>query len=125
MIPSGVSNLASYTFAGCYNLTSITCQRQTAPTASYGTFGYSTYSPYYYVGYGTRSTGNNTLNILPNATGYDTGYWSSPLRNASYCGFNVKYIGDPCYVTFDATPGCFEEGISGNIRYVKLVVDEM
>lgn len=125
VIPTGVSTLASYAFAGCYNLTSITCQRQTAPTASYGTFGYSTYSPYYYVGYGTRSTGNNTLNILPNATGYDTGYWNSPLRNASYCGFNVKYIGDPCYVTFDAAPGNFAEGISGNVRYVKLVVDEM
>lgn len=89
-IPSSVTNIGNYALAGCYRLSVINALRSTAPSiASTYAFGYSASSNQYsgYTGYSTR--GSNRLNVPTGATGYSTGAWSSPLQNASYCGFTL------------------------------------
>jgi surface protein len=85
---SSVTNI-DYMFSGCKNLKTIKLGDMTANTkASKYTFGNS-YSSY--VGYNSRSTGENKLYVPVGATGYDTGYWLDPLQNTSKCGFTVVY----------------------------------
>lgn len=43
-----------------------------------------------YTGGNTASTGENTLYVPADATGYDTGYWLDPLQNAEKCGFTLS-----------------------------------
>ena len=89
-IPSSVTNIGTYALAGCYRLSVINALRSAAPSvASTYAFGYSGSTNQYsgYTGYSTR--GSNKLNVPAGATGYSSGAWSSPLQNASNCGFSL------------------------------------
>lgn len=91
-LPSTCASLGTYCFAGCRQIKDLTCNRIAAPSTSTYTFGSSTGSgTNTYTGYTTR--GSNTLWVKQGATGYDSGLWSSPLQNASYCGFTKKVSG--------------------------------
>jgi hypothetical protein len=57
-------------------------------TVASGTFGYNAST---WVGYNTRSTGENKLYVPSGATRYNSGYWSDPLCNADKCGFTISY----------------------------------
>lgn len=71
----------------CVNLTKLYFYPTTAPSVTSSTF-YN--SGTLYVGKNTASTGENTLYVPANATGYDTGYWLDPLQNADKCGFKLS-----------------------------------
>lgn len=71
----------------CVNLTKLYFYPTTAPSVTSSTF-YS--SGTLYVGKNTASTGENTLYVPADATGYDTGYWLDPLQNADKCGFKLS-----------------------------------
>ena len=83
--PSSLTALRALVVAP--NLKKITCRATAAPTCAEGTFGQSDNS---YAGKNTASTGENTLYVPADATGYDTGYWLDPLQNAEKCGFTLS-----------------------------------
>ena len=69
------------------NLKTIIMPWKTAFTPGPTTFGGSASS---YVGYNTRSTGQNRLYVPADSVGYDTSSWKSTLCNSSYCGFTLS-----------------------------------
>ena len=85
---SNVTNWGA-TFYYCSKLKSIKLGDKVANTKiSSSTFGsYNTN----FMGYDTRSTGQNKLYVPVDATGYDTGYWLDPLQNKDECGFTIVY----------------------------------
>lgn len=75
------------TFQFSQSLKTIIFPISTAPSPNVYTFGNTTSG---YVGYNTRSTGENKFYIPADATGYDTGYWLDPLQNSEKCGFTLE-----------------------------------
>jgi hypothetical protein len=84
-IGSGVTSLGGMALSGCKNLTSITCKANKAPSTASNSFGTGSST---YTGYNTR--GQNKLYVYSNATGYNSGGWSSPLCDSSKCGFTLS-----------------------------------
>lgn len=75
------------TFQFDQSLKTIICPISAAPDPNVYTFGNTTSG---YVGYNTRSTGENKFYVPADATGYDTGYWLDPLQNSEKCGFTIE-----------------------------------
>ena len=71
----------------CVNLKKMYVYCTAAPGVYSSTFYSSSGS---YVGMNTASTGENTLYVPVDATGYDTSYWLDPLQNAKKCGFTLS-----------------------------------
>lgn len=86
-LSNNISQIPSYAFSGCLNLSSISIACLTAPSVSSSAFGSSRK---YYTGRNTYDTGENMLYIPQGATGYDTSYWLDPLCNSSKCGFTLS-----------------------------------
>jgi hypothetical protein len=86
-LPEGVTSLGGRCFDCCTNLTSITSLALAAPTLGSNVFGDSTSN---YTGRHTYNTGENTLYVPADATGYEEGQWLDPLCNAEKCGFTLS-----------------------------------
>lgn len=69
-----------------YNLSSIYLPVSAAPEITYNTFSNGSK----YTGKNIASSGENTLYVPADATGYDTGYWASTLLNTDMCGFTIS-----------------------------------
>ena len=86
-LSNNISQIPSYAFSGCPNLSSISIACLTAPSVSSSAFGSS---KTYYTGRNTYNTGENMLYVPQGATGYDTSYWLNPLCDSSKCGFTLS-----------------------------------
>lgn len=89
-IPNTVTSFGTNVFAGCRWTTSIYLNWNVAPNITSSFFGTdgSTRNNYY-TGYITR--GGNELHVPIGSTGYDSGYWLSPLQDTEKCGFSIIY----------------------------------
>lgn len=84
-IPSTFTGSMSY-LQRCVSLKTIFCRVLTAPSTNNNTFGWNDTA----VGRNTYDTGENTLYVPANSTGYDTSYWASALCNPDQCGFTLS-----------------------------------
>ena len=78
---------SSISIAGLLNLKNIILHNLSAPSVSDTSFGSSASN---YTGYTNRAAGTNALIVPSNATGFDTGYWLSPLCDANCGGFTLQ-----------------------------------
>ena len=85
-IPSGIRSIENSCFSSCVNLKDISCESAQAPSVTSTTFGDSTST---YTGRNSYNTGENTLRVPQNATGYEASYWGSVLLDATKCGFKA------------------------------------
>ena len=88
-LPSSLTSIGDYAFAGCYNVNSLSSHSDVAPTVYANTFGSSTSN-------GTDAyTGNNkkSANLsrlyVNTPSNYKTSYWNSVLLDSSKCNFKV------------------------------------
>ena len=89
VIPAKVIIIASAAFAGCSNLSKISCLCAVAPNAGSAFYDLNVESGLY-TGRNTYNTGENRLYIPSNGMGYDSGGWLDPLQNAEKCGFTLS-----------------------------------
>ena len=78
---------SSISIAGLLNLKNLILHNLSAPSVSATSFGSSASD---YTGYTNRAAGTNALIVPSNATGFDLGYWLSPLCDANYGGFTLQ-----------------------------------
>ena len=83
-----VTDIGPRVFLGCLSLKNISIYTNSAPTVEYANaFGTSNTE---YVGRNTYNTGENTIYVPADATGYETGAWLDPLCNSEKCGFTLS-----------------------------------
>ena len=85
-LPSTLTSLGSKCLQGLVNVSVIRSNATAAPSTSSDTFGNVNFTSTW-VGYNTKSSGNNTLYVPAGATGYTSNYWNDWLLNSSRCGF--------------------------------------
>lgn len=87
-LPSSLTSIGDYTFAGCYNMNQISAYRDTAPTVWANTFGSSTSNgTTAYTGNNKRSAGTSKL-YVNTPSNYKTSYWQSVLLDSSKSNFS-------------------------------------
>lgn len=82
-----VTDIERHGFSGCLSLKNISIYTNSAPTAAVGAFGTDNTE---YVGRNTYNTGENTIYVPADATGYETGEWLDPLCSSEKCGFTLS-----------------------------------
>lgn len=78
---------SSISIAGLLNLKNLILHNLSAPSVSSTSFGSSASD---YTGYNNRAASTNALIVPSTATGFDTGYWLSPLCDANCGGFTLQ-----------------------------------
>lgn len=88
-VPSTVTTIGNGAFQGAIRLRNLRFYPNSAPSLGSNAFGSTTVSTA--TGYNTRNEGTNEFHVPVDATGYNSGLYSSRLQNVSYCGFTVIY----------------------------------
>ena len=88
-VPSTVTTIGNGAFQGAIRLRNLRFYPDSAPSLGSNAFGSTTVSTA--TGYNTRNEGTNEFHVPVDATGYNSGLYSSRLQNVSYCGFTVIY----------------------------------
>ncbi len=83
-----VTAIGAGSFSKCLSLKNISIYTNSAPTVQdANAFGTSVAES---TGRNTYNTGENTLYVPADATGYETGAWLDPLCNSEKCGFTLS-----------------------------------